>query len=143
AAHADLRRIAERLSGTHIEFPAVPGATQDLAGPRIPVVTGIIGFDKAGQDALAHRAALVRAAIEQSEEFAAEIEYGDGAAAHGHQLPLARRNLGNRCDHVLAHSVASLCWSIHWVRATLANAVNPSNQPNCPQGCSAHRHGDA
>jgi hypothetical protein len=49
----------------------------------------------------------MRAAVEQAEKFAVQIEYRDRAASHRYQLSLARRNLAHRRNHVLAHAVSS------------------------------------
>src|SRR3984957_6596088 len=107
APHLDAFRLTVRLPGADIELPAMPRATDDLALARILVLPRLVGLDEPGQDALAHRAALMRAAVEQAEELAAEIEHRDRTAAHGHQLPAARWNLGNRRDHVLVHAISS------------------------------------
>src|SRR5215470_18468138 len=43
-ARAHARRITPGLAGAHVEFPAVPGAADDLAGPRIAVIARSIRF---------------------------------------------------------------------------------------------------
>src|SRR4051794_35233366 len=81
----------------------MPGAAQDLALAGVLVVPGLVGFDQPGQDALAHRSALVRAAVEQPKELTVQIEHGDRTAAHRHEFPASRRDFRHRRDHVLAH----------------------------------------
>ena len=76
----------EHLARAHVEFPPVPGAAQNFAGAGVFVMARLMRLDQAGQDAFAHRPALVRAAVEQPVEFAVQVENRDRAAAHRHQL---------------------------------------------------------
>src|SRR6516162_9830635 len=43
-ARAHARRITPRLAGAHVEFPAMPGAADDLARPGIAVMARSIRF---------------------------------------------------------------------------------------------------
>src|SRR5919106_6924620 len=69
--------VAPGLAGAEIELPAVPGAADDLAAAVIAVAAGLVGFDQADQLAAAKAAALMRAAIEQREVLALDVEDDD------------------------------------------------------------------
>ena len=77
AAGTDRFWIGDGLAGADVEFPAVPGAAQDFAAAGVFVGAGLGGFDQAGGQAEAQTAALVRAAIEQAEILAVEVEDAD------------------------------------------------------------------
>ena len=79
AADADFGGVEPGLAGADVEFPAVPGAADDLALAAVFVLAGGAGGDEAGELADAERAALVGAAVAEGEVFAAEVEDADGA----------------------------------------------------------------
>src|SRR5689334_907121 len=85
----------------------MPWATNDLALARILVASRLIRFDQPGQDALTHRATLMRTTVEQPKELTTQIEHRNRAAAYGHQLPAPWRNLGHCRNHVFAHPMSS------------------------------------
>ena len=62
-------------------------------------------MDQAGQDAFAHRPTLVRTAVEQTKEFAAQVEHGDLPPANRYKFPLTRRDLRDGGYDVLAHDL--------------------------------------
>src|SRR5262249_25929400 len=72
-ARANARRITPGLAGAHVEFPAVPGAADDLAGPGIAVIARPIRFHQPRLFAVKEAAAPVRAAIVEREKLAAQI----------------------------------------------------------------------
>src|ERR1051326_4559745 len=100
------RRVAPGLPGTHVEFPAVPGTAQDLAVAAVPIDPWLGGFDETDQSSLGKIAALMRAAVEQGEQFAVDVEDHDGAAVDIDQLTAAGRQLPRRRDHVLSHAAS-------------------------------------
>src|SRR3954467_8525542 len=102
-AEIDLGRIAKTLAGANVEFPAMPGAANNLAGAGVVVLTRFVRFNQSGHQPLAHRAALVRASVEQPVEVTIKVEHRDLAPAHGDELPLPRWNFRNRGDDMLAH----------------------------------------
>src|SRR5580700_7020684 len=104
AARADGVRVGNRMTCADVEFPAVPGAPQDLAAARVDVIAGFPRLDQAGDEAAAQAAALMRATVEQAEILAVEVENSDSAAAHRDALARPRRNLAGRCHNVTAHS---------------------------------------
>src|SRR5262249_11526379 len=106
AAGADALGLAPGLAGADVEFPAMPGAAQELAAPRIAVVAGHRRFDQRGDRALAEAAALMRAAVEQPVEFTLEVEDDDRAALHGDQLAGARRDLAEDGDDMARHQAS-------------------------------------
>src|SRR5262249_35578768 len=73
--HAQPARIAPRLAGANVEFPAVPGALHHLAEPRVAVVAGLLRFDEPGLDAVGEAAAAMRAAVVEGKIIAAEVEH--------------------------------------------------------------------
>src|SRR5215472_9598623 len=82
AARAHARRITPGLAGAHVEFPAMPGAADDLAGPGIAVMTRSIRFYQSRLLAVKEAAAPVRAAIVEREKLAAQIEHHDRPPVH-------------------------------------------------------------
>src|SRR6516164_8949824 len=45
--HLDAVRLAVRLAGADVEFPAMPGAADDLALARVAVASRLVRFDQA------------------------------------------------------------------------------------------------
>src|SRR6185437_7011494 len=109
AAHRDPAGIAEALTGADVELPPMPGAADDLTLAGILILPRFVRLDQSRQDAFAHRSALVRAAVKQAKELAAKIEHRDRSAAHRHQLALARWDLRNGGNNVLAHDRGVSC----------------------------------
>jgi hypothetical protein len=91
------------LAGAHVEFPAVPGAADDLAGPGIAVIARPIGFHQPSLFAVKEAAAPMRAAIVEREKLAAQIEHHDRPPVHLRKLARAGRNVGDRGNHMLGH----------------------------------------
>src|SRR5262245_66431553 len=60
-ARAHARRITPGLAGAHVEFPAVPGAADNLAGPGIAVIARPIRFHQPRLFAVKEAAPPVRA----------------------------------------------------------------------------------
>src|SRR5262245_2736457 len=104
AAGADAGGIAPRLAGADVEFPAVPGAADNLARAGIAIVAGPVRYHEPGLLALKQAAAAVRAAVVEGEELAAQIEHDDRAAIDLRELARAGRNVADRGDHVLFHT---------------------------------------
>src|SRR5580658_7194264 len=104
AARADRVRVGNRMTCADVEFPAVPGAPQDLTPAGVDVIAGLPRLDQAGDEAAAQAAALMRATVEQAEIFAVEVEDSDGTAAHRDALARARWDLADRGHDVTAHS---------------------------------------
>src|SRR5262249_2494294 len=77
---AEPARVAVGLSGAYVEFPAVPRAADDLAEPGVFDLAGIVRLREPDQRAFAERGALMRAAIEQPEELALDVEDRDRPA---------------------------------------------------------------
>src|SRR5262249_54942647 len=90
APHPQSRRIDPRLAGAHVEFPAVPGTTQDLPRPLVPVLARPRRRDRPPQHAPTERSALMGAAIAQGVELALDVEDADGAPRDLHDLALPR-----------------------------------------------------
>src|SRR5579863_2200265 len=59
----DLGGITPGLAGLDVEFPAMPGAAENLAMARHPEFARFVGLDEAGDVASAERRPFVRAAI--------------------------------------------------------------------------------
>src|SRR6185312_14587203 len=95
-----------RRSGAEIEFPAVPGASEDLARSARLVVARRCAFQRAPELARTQGAGLVRAAVEQREVFAVDVEDADGAPCDLDDLAPAGRNLARLGDDVLGHDRA-------------------------------------
>src|ERR1051326_7992193 len=89
-----------------VEFPAVPGTAQDLAVAAVPIDPWLGGFDETDQSSLGKIAALMRAAVEQGEQFAVDVEDHDGAAVAIDQLTAAGRHAPRPRDHVLSHAAS-------------------------------------
>src|SRR5262249_46170253 len=69
--------IAIGLSCANIELPAMPRAADDLAESRVFDLAGIFGLREPDQRALTESRALMRAAIQQPEKFALDVENRD------------------------------------------------------------------
>src|SRR5712671_716672 len=95
--------VAVGLAGADIEFPAVPGAADDFAWPGIFDLTGIGRLREPDQRPFAQRSTLMRAAVQQAEEFALDIEHRDRALIDGKEFARARRQLVDRSDDVTGH----------------------------------------
>jgi len=82
-----------RPAGLRVKVPAMPRAAQ-------PALTIGADFDRA----FAKRTALVRAAVEEPDEVAVEIEDDDLPPLDGDELAGARRNFIDLCDDVTGHA---------------------------------------
>src|SRR5256885_17131081 len=71
----DALGVEPGLAGTHVELPAVPGAANEFADPRALVDAGFRRGQPRHARRLVERRAFVRAAIEQREELAIDMEY--------------------------------------------------------------------
>src|SRR5260370_1426341 len=63
ASRRNAGRITPGLTGADVEFPAVPGAANDLARTRIAVAAGLCRFHQPGLLAMEQTSAAVWAAI--------------------------------------------------------------------------------
>src|SRR5262249_15757675 len=97
-------RVAPGLAGADVELPAVPRTAQHFALARQPVFPRRGRLQPAEQRATAQRRALVRAAIEQCEELAVDVEDADLAPLYRDDLTGAGRDFVHRCDNVAAHA---------------------------------------
>src|SRR5882724_1907262 len=70
----DALRIEPGLPVAHVEFPAVPGTTQQFAYPRALIDPGLRRSQPRHAGRLVERRAFVRTAIEQCEELAVDME---------------------------------------------------------------------
>src|SRR6201992_3687256 len=95
--------IAVGLAGADVEFPAVPGAADDLAELGIFDLAGIGGLREPDQWALAQRRALMRAAVQQAKELALDVEDRDLPVIDGEEFSRPRRQLIHRGDNVTRH----------------------------------------
>ena len=94
--------VAVRLAGADVEFPAVPGAAEDFAEPGVFDLAGIGGLREPDQRPFAQGRALMRAAVQQAEELAVDVEHRDRALVDGEEFARARRQLVHRGDDVTA-----------------------------------------
>jgi hypothetical protein len=101
--HAEAARIAIALAGADVELPAVPGAAQDFARPRVFDLAGIFGLRKTNQWPLAEIGALMRTAVQQAEKFALDVEDRDRSAVELDEFARARRQLIDRGNDVSSH----------------------------------------
>src|ERR1700749_1234042 len=102
---ADLEalRIAPGLAGAHVELPAVPGATQEFADARALVDSGLRRGQTRDAGRLFEWRTLMRAAIEQREEIAVDMEYDDVAAVDVDDLVAAGWDVRGTRDDVTCH----------------------------------------
>src|SRR5262249_16747836 len=103
AACAHARRITPGLAGAHVEFPAMPGAADDLAGPGIAVMARSIRFHQSRLLAVKEAAPPVPATIVEPEKLAAHFEPPDPPPVPLGELAGAGRNVGDRGNHMLGH----------------------------------------
>src|SRR6201995_4873451 len=68
-------RIEPGLTVAHVEFPAVPRTAQELADPRALVDAGLRRRQPRHAGRLFQRRAGMRAAVEQREELAIDVEH--------------------------------------------------------------------
>src|ERR1700756_534504 len=101
--HAEAARIAVALAGTDVELPAVPGAAEDFARPRVFDLAGIFGLRKTKQRAFAEIGTLMRATIQEAEKFALDIEDRDRPAVELDEFSRARRQLIHRRYNMTSH----------------------------------------
>ena len=92
-AHFHPLRIEIGLPVAHVEFPAVPRAAQQFADARALVDTGLRRGQPRDAGGLLQRRALMRAAIEQREELAIDVEHDDVAAVDAEDLVAAGRDV--------------------------------------------------
>src|SRR5918997_291954 len=98
--HAHPARVEPGLAGADVELPGVPRAADHLAAPLVAVHAGLGRGDVARDDPVAEAAALVRAAVGEREELAAEVEDDDPPLPGLHELAPARRDLPHGRHHV-------------------------------------------
>ena len=98
-------RIEPGLTGAHVELPAVPGASQELADAVADIDAGLGRGQARDTGGFRQRCALMRAAIEQREELAIDMEDHDVAALHADNLVAAGRDIGCTRDNVTGHVV--------------------------------------
>src|SRR5690349_17380561 len=101
--HAEAARVAIGLPGADVELPAVPWTANDLAKPGVFDLTGIAGAREPDQRAFAKCGALMRAAIEQAEELALDVEDRDRPVIDGDEFTRPRRQLIHRGNHMTRH----------------------------------------
>jgi hypothetical protein len=81
----------------------MPRATQHLSGAGEMISPRFIAQRQPAQYAARKRASLVRAAIQQREEFAAQIEHHNPFAIGFHQLPATGRDFIHRPNYMPRH----------------------------------------
>jgi len=81
----------------------MPWAAHHLPGAGEMIAPGFIAQRQAAQNAARKRAALVRAAIQQREEFTAKIEHHNLLAIRFHQLPATGRDFIHRRNNMPRH----------------------------------------
>src|SRR5258708_84675 len=87
-------RSRPRLPVPDVVTPGVPGAARELAGVAVLDLVARRGhLGPPGQTPLAERPALVRAAVAQGEQLAADVEHADLPTGHLDDLAGARRQL--------------------------------------------------
>jgi hypothetical protein len=91
------------LAGADVELPAMPGAADDLTQLGVLDVAGIARLRQPDQRALAQRCALMRAAIEQAEIFALDVEDRDRPVVDGDEFARPRRQFTDGGDDVFGH----------------------------------------
>src|SRR6266568_6590958 len=113
--------IAVGLPGTDIELPAVPGTADDLPLPGVFDLAGVVRLRQSDQRPLAQRGALMRAAIEQAEILALDVEHRDRTAIDGEEFAAAGWQLLDGRNDVTGHVIC-------FARSRL-NARSRSRQP--------------
>src|SRR5580704_9898973 len=109
-SYLDPLRIEPGLAGAHVEFPAVPGAAQQLADAGALVDAGLRRRQPRHACRLVERRALVRAAVEQRKELAVDMKHDDVAAVDADHLVAAGRNFRGARDDVTGHEPTTF-WS--------------------------------
>src|SRR5207245_11481173 len=99
--------VAIGLPGADVELPAVPGAADDLAELGIFDLAGIAGLREPDQRALAQRGALMRAAVQEAEELALDVEDRDRPPVDGEEFSRPRWQLVHRGNNVSRHLIKS------------------------------------
>ena len=97
-SHAYFGRIKPRLPGAYIEFPAMPGATKNLAGAAILIYSRHIGGEKAREPPCAERRTLMGATVSQGEKLATKVEHPDAPPCDRHDLASTGRDFLD-CRH--------------------------------------------
>src|ERR1700733_10244818 len=104
----DALGIEPGLAVAHVEFPAMPGATQQLTDTRALIHPGF----RRGQPCYAgrpvERRTGMRAAIKQSEELAIGMEHDHVAALESDHLVTAWRDVGGTGNDVTGHDGRSV-----------------------------------
>jgi len=95
------------LTGADVEFPAVPGAADDLAEPCVFDLAGVGRLREPDQRSFAQRRALMRATIQQAEEFTLDVEHRDRTFIDGEKFAGARRQLIHRGDDMPSHFISA------------------------------------
>src|ERR1700681_2631922 len=75
--HLDAVRIEPGLPVAHVEFPPVPGTTQQFADSGSPIDAGLRRGQTRDAGGLIEWRTRVRAAIEQRKELTVDMEYHD------------------------------------------------------------------
>src|SRR4029453_14780419 len=88
------------LPVAHVEFPAVPRAAQQLADARSLIDSGLRRGQPRDAGRLFQRRAPMRAAVEQREELAIDVEHDDVAALDAKNLVAAGRDVRGAGDYI-------------------------------------------
>jgi hypothetical protein len=102
-AHLGPARIEPAFAGADIEFPIMPRAADHFSRAGEMILARFIALNQAAQNAARKRATLMRAAIKQREEFAAQIEHHNLLAIRFHQLPATGRDFIHRPNYMPRH----------------------------------------
>src|SRR5262245_14347466 len=102
---AEAAGVAVGLARTHVELPAVPGTADDLAELGIFDLAVIFRLRKPNQRPLAQGSALMRATVQEAEEFAIDVEDRDRAAIDLEEFSRARRQFVHRGNDVAGHVI--------------------------------------
>src|SRR5690348_6284481 len=103
-AGAKALRLAPGLAGTDIEFPAVPGTADDFAQTRIFYLAGIGRLREPDQRALTQGGTLMRAAVQETEEFTLDVEDRNRATLESEKFSRTRRQLADGSNDVTRHA---------------------------------------
>jgi hypothetical protein len=96
-------RIEPGLAVAHVELPAVPGTAQHFADARTLIDAGLRRGQPRHAGRLVQRRALMRAAVQECEELAIDMEHDDVAALDTDDLVAAGRNVRGTRDDVTGH----------------------------------------
>src|ERR1700727_2212460 len=102
--------IEPGLAVAHVEFPAVPGATEQFADTRALIHPGFRRGQPCYAGRLVERRTGMRAAIKQGEELAIGMEHDDVTALERDHFVTARRDVGGAGDDVTGHEERAFLW---------------------------------